>query len=1158
MSIFKQPFPDFVKKQLKLREDIVSKTIRTPDAHHFITARTPFVRMSSSVNIISPEAPKGSDALARKNVLFGGEAIYNGNGNYQLKNGFNTTDGAYKKGPLGIRPMAGVNSLSVKNRGAYGSLRELTVNFTCWDIRQLEELEVLYMRPGFTVLVEWGWTTYLKDIDGKLNKSHSPEYYDLFDNRNAGKTIQQIVKELRVKSELSQGNYDAHFGKIKNYQWSARSDGGFDCTTTVVSLGEILESLKVNYVAPQIDVYKIAENGYIFEDPTKLIKFQQRNDLTNSYKKSTLAGAFHEMHAIFSTSEPTSSFASGSGDDYIISAPNNPDSLAFIDWFAVKDPGGIIVSEEDQKHNIVFDGIQTYITLESLCNMLNIKILPRNTVIISTKATNNNGVEEDNLCLYNPLQISVDPSICLINAPLWQTGIQIPETTGSLDQAKIQDAKVGVTNKDDIILAHNTMVGILKGVLQQAPDGKDIDEGDIHKQLNDYFSGSKNIEDAKNRVVELQKQFESLKGNTKSVNEFIAEDKEIQGAKLNDNDIEDTNMRIYMFDNVAPDLVFNNIIRLRRYNAHSRASRYDIYDVLIDNQDWLTVLRENDEVNFMDFLEKFDYGSNLLIKQNIEDNLHNKGMNREDARGFLGGIIGNISTADDIMREQERIKEAVKNINSNKNAVKYLQNLPKKFIDAAIAPEKGIIGNIYINLNYLYKLSLNNALQEGDKQEKRDINLYDFMKQILHDVQGSIGNINNFEIQVDNNIARIIDINYLDKSTPFLDAHTINVQNDRSIVRHYSHQSHIYPEQSTIIAIAAQDAPNSLNVDSSTLNAYRKNIVDRILTANEATDVPAGGGIRMNNQEALISIGRILGNLAQFFTGSNNSKDTAPDYKNALKDLIFFIRNNFGNSDFNVIIPTKLSVTMDGIGGIIIGNLFKISPNALPKGYKGGEFGRQVGFIVTDLSHEVKNDGWLTTIGAQTIIIEQPSGSFFPYNEITFDATPETKVNENAENVMKSVGSLPSNYYINNIYIPTLDRTLPSVNKATKIFLTAHAKKEGFFPGSPAYRNNNPGNFTGEVAGIKSLGHDPKNKKFVKYGTLDAGIKTQYAQLQVIASGRSNRYPKDPTLWQYMNIYAPPSENDTRGYTDNIIAEMKAAGYNVTDNTKISEILKFA
>ena len=49
---------------------------------------------------------------------------------------------------------------------------------------------------------------------------------------------------------------------------------------------------------------------------------------------------------------------------------------------------------------------------------------------------------------------------------------------------------------------------------------------------------------------------------------------------------------------------------------------------------------------------------------------------------------------------------------------------------------------------------------------------------------------------------------------------------------------------------------------------------------------------------------------------------------------------------FKTIIPTELTITLDGIGGIIIGNLFKINQDIVPRGYRNiGD--RKLAYIVT-------------------------------------------------------------------------------------------------------------------------------------------------------------------------------------------------------------------
>ena len=70
---------------------------------------------------------------------------------------------------FGIQPMPGINSVQIdsKNRG---SIRNATVEVTAFNRFQFEIIETLYLRLGFTMLIEWGWDKYL-DNNGKLQKT---------------------------------------------------------------------------------------------------------------------------------------------------------------------------------------------------------------------------------------------------------------------------------------------------------------------------------------------------------------------------------------------------------------------------------------------------------------------------------------------------------------------------------------------------------------------------------------------------------------------------------------------------------------------------------------------------------------------------------------------------------------------------------------------------------------------------------------------------------------------------------------------------------------------------------------------------------------------------------------------------------------------------
>jgi hypothetical protein len=86
-------------------------------------------------------------------------------------------------------------------------------------------------------------------------------------------------------------------------------------------------------------------------------------------------------------------------------------------------------------------------------------------------------------------------------------------------------------------------------------------------------------------------------------------------------------------------------------------------------------------------------------------------------------------------------------------------------------------------------------------------------------------------------------------------------------------------------------------------------------------------------------------------------------YKGVMLHLINF--SDMEGSDSNIetaqaILPIEVSLTLDGIGGLSVGNLFKL--DYLPKVYR--EF---CYFMITKVEHSIGTSGWETTIGSVMI-----------------------------------------------------------------------------------------------------------------------------------------------------------------------------------------------
>lgn len=305
MSIFKSSFKDFVRDQLNIRQKIVSRgnsdigsKSRTESvigntgvegdkgAYYAYGQKQCVIRLASMVDLMKDidlelggstfESYKGS-TFARNFVLEGGvlsdyaRNVSTGKDGTKVKvrkfeprGGFPNARGAVggaKKVNLsygdpslasdpgsdgyGVVAMPGIKDANIRTKSAYGSLREAKVNFTCHNLRQLEILELLYMRPGYPVFMEWGWSPFIQN-DGKINNGAFPSIIDRNIFWSDDITQEYLHREvIKLKNETN-GNYDGFVGFVTNFDYSIREDGGFDCSTEIISMGEVIDSLKVS------------------------------------------------------------------------------------------------------------------------------------------------------------------------------------------------------------------------------------------------------------------------------------------------------------------------------------------------------------------------------------------------------------------------------------------------------------------------------------------------------------------------------------------------------------------------------------------------------------------------------------------------------------------------------------------------------------------------------------------------------------------------------------------------------------------------------------------------------------------------------------------------------------------------------------------------
>lgn len=924
MSIFKDTFVPAIQDQLRIRQNCIQN--KNQRNLHVMNTRNSWVRMSSSVNV------GGSSALAKQYVLKGG-TLKDG----KLKYGLEGDNGAYSSTTpsgishrLGVRPMAGINDIHVKSKDAYGSLREVVVKFQCWDIHQLEDLELLYMRPGYTVLIEWGWSPYLNN---KNEMENSALFYDILDDNNIKSKEQIFIDLFNKSSKDSGGNYDAMFGYVKNYSWRARPDGGYDCTTTIISIGEIIESLKVNYTA--FKARNIVTGGTLHLPG---VNYSLMPDLNKHYSKNILAGLFYELFNSVKQKGGNKAFFPykiiDKGKEYTFYRTRLP----------------LVNNNLDKNKQLSEDGFQTYITLESLVNIMNnyvlIHDLKSKTPLMSLstkerkydKETND---DKDLLCSAHPLQISVDPSVCIIKSPLWTNGFDlanVPKTEPF--HSFSTDARIAPIFVD---------LEKVRKLKKQIPNR-------VTTGLSNFFSSNEEKLGDQREIDAREKIYEDFK------------------AKV------ENNMRVVLKSEA------NKKEFIRQYYIKNPPSKAPKFGYTYNNT---SVQNDAEFYAYGDLAGVVDIGSILGTNMNVY-----KSGQSDDERKKLVELEN---------KSSKNKTQSIKNL-------EFLSYLEKEYFYQSPYTELGVIGNVYINLEYLYGLAVSLELESSDRKEKNEISVYDFMKKILSDVQSCLGNVSHLEIHVDpiDNNARIIDINYIneeDNENVYTNAFEIQVQNTQSIVRDYGLSSQIFPDQSSLVAIGAQFGGGQIGMENNTMIDFNKKVTDRIIPLK---DTPAE--IQDNTPDSDNKLTTLVENFKSLYEyfgdssvgqfgekpGTNTDKNTdqntsqSYDYKNALRDVINYFQNitvsKIGKN--KNIIPVKLDIDMDGIGGLVIGHVFRIPDVVLPKGYKGMEgIGGRLGFVITGIGHKVGYGDWITHLEAQTIILDKPNSG------VSFESIIEIAVN---------------------------------------------------------------------------------------------------------------------------------------------------------------------
>ena len=892
MSIFQSTFPPYIVKQLKIRDSIIQQgnepdssnsRFGRPKAEFKIGGETTTVniaagafytntierqctiRMSSGVNI------SGSNDMAQRFVLEGGtpkeeggqrEGFMHGN---QKGNSYGDRRIFADEGDgFGIVPMPGITDANIRTVSPYGSLRNAKVNFVCHNRRQLEVLERLYMRPGFPILLEWGWTPYI-DNNGDIETSF-PRLANFF---TTGYKINDLQDEINKRKVETGGNYDGFLGVCKNFEFKATPAGGYECSTDIIAMGEVLEGLKG----------KRAGNSLLDEG----------------------------------------------GEEYEV------DEFEFY-LHAIKEYGAI--SELIGKDSNQGEKVYTKDVFKSKAKLFE---------------------------SFQKLGETIDAS----STRLFEASSDIKMEKISAEEQKKREDKTPFFNK--IFTSKNKLEDKTTHVVQARTSGGKDQQAEIERinNLLDKFIIGKGEFLAGKPAGHYESYVRESDGKTRQ--KFIPNTDTWRGSP-----------HTYVRWDFLCHLMNTHI--LEEYQPKENISELAWHD---SNNTYYDYIKNK---------------VNVRIPQGF-DSINNEGENYFNLSSILD-ISLNPSKA--LLPHQINTVETYGKTWGNNILIKDSEGKDVGFS----GPNS--IGLIFLGVDHLMK-RYREMRYNSDGELDPNFKILNFLKEIWEkDINEACGGSHNFMIHHDKEQTtkvRVIDLIY-QSTLKDTDLYEFNIQDNKTIVRDFNFNTTIPSALSATMAVVAQN-PDSINdIEGVTISAMNKLLTSRfskpLIYQNDDEQVR---NIRITDEIKLITTAKLLKmfvyNIQRGMYTEEGKMGIGPNYISVKKafstyktmiDLLesLLVRYPLSTEDtkdkFEInkinkagykrknfkatkssIIPLKYTCKMDGIGGIVIGNVFKINKKRLPIGYQG----KDIAFMTHAESQTITSgQDWVTEISGQLLLLD--------------------------------------------------------------------------------------------------------------------------------------------------------------------------------------------
>lgn len=952
-KIIGESFKPWVRNQIKTRQEKLANKNKTDDVLRYTNNRGTFIRLTSGVNV------NDSNVLALGGTLFGGDiSPYNpSSAPIGLKNTDPVTGEIIKLTPentpnlipsqferyssigqiintywsspeFGYNPPPGIVSAEVRPL-EMGQIREANIQIVCHNLKQFEIIEQLYLRLKYSILLEWGHTNYF-DNSGKFEKNAPVRQTlsNLF--LKSSNNHLDFLKLIEKKREESDGNYDAFLGFVTNFDWTLRTDGGYDISLRAYSLGDVIESLKINTNFP---VPK--QNWSSNRDSTN-------DSISLNRDRSTL-------HYILYSLKKEIDLKAGGSKVFALNG-YNAGGQSSVHTGEIKRLTGLLVQGKlhpqekwDTSNNILteqevtvgyypnlsnsINDKQYFIKLGSLLRIINNFLLLYNVTAKDRPPIIKIDYDYDkNLCFTLPRQSSVDPRVCVLDLP------EFADKTVTSNQF---DEAYEVTYQYTEFINTSTAAASF-------PGGGNI--GGLYEWSNDLDQ----LIDRYNTVRLTRAQLDQS-GYKIGSNEYNLDDQTFikqleQASKIESSSLPGVSalpkerVEAQKLGDSSNFIIPGVIVHIAAQGYHNESYPRAEYYLSVDNV-VVTDVSPSSE-NFDN--SQSQYAAHFCESTPPFNNInfyHKFRVNNNEYIGKHMHILVNFQCIIDILNSLSDSDE-----NSNVSLYDFLDTLMQKIQSA--------LGNIN-NFKIIYN--------EVD-------NVFNIM-----DMTMLPGSKNYLAIE---NVTSRFHLNTLTKDKG-------------SFVNNFTLKTEITNDLATNIAVGAQGQGNQVGFNATAFSKWNLNLTDRILKEKVNTNTPNASSLSVKTDKPFE---KYRNNLSQYYYLMYKiSKGTVTDseietYKGILADALNYeVGYHTDNNDIpgTGFIPLNLQLEMDGLSGMRIYETYNVEESLLPKSYNDN-----LEFITTTISHKIDNKGWTTTINGIGSPKYSAKPSYNPPELVLLDGCP--------------------------------------------------------------------------------------------------------------------------------------------------------------------------